>query len=271
MDIFFDMMLRNGFQVKTLLGKSLISKTPISDLYFHKLNDATVEVVDKDSLVQPKDERNAHAESAKEMKASLLLAGNRKMVVSLEVEKDFVDLIFSFLTFPLGSVVKLLHGHSCIGSIDNLYKSAEDLGKLGNEYIKSEECKKILLSPELAAFFGSSQNMLKIDEKISVSTMVSGCCKCFRRRRQCTHFKERDLLRRFTEVNPKSPVGGTATGGGYAKGPGKFWVMEGLRVSPISVVSTVQMLNEMKVPMDSLVEWEVVFGEAQVKYETQYI
>nr|XP_010920193.1 uncharacterized protein LOC105044094 [Elaeis guineensis] len=227
-------------EVKTLLSKSLISKTPLTDLYFDKLNEATdQEADDEDLLVQPKDERNAVAESTKEIKVKLLLEGTHNKVVYLEVEEDFVDLLFSFLTFPLASVVKLLHGHSSIGSVDNLYKSAEDLGKLGNKYIKSEDCNKILLSPKLAPFFGCSQNMLKIDEQLS------------------------ERYHGYMEVNPKFPVGRTDTGGGYAKGPGKFLVMDGLRVAPVSLLSAVQDLNEKKVPINSLVEREIEFGEAQ--------
>ncbi|MED6193891.1 hypothetical protein PIB30_023412 [Stylosanthes scabra] len=46
---------------------------------------------------------------------------SKKKILHAEAGEDFVDYLLSFLTAPLGSVLKLL------GSMDNLYKSVKDL------------------------------------------------------------------------------------------------------------------------------------------------
>jgi len=51
----------------------------------------------------------------------------QKKVIFAEASGDFVDFIFSFLTMPLGSILKLLDGNSFAGCVSNLYKSVENL------------------------------------------------------------------------------------------------------------------------------------------------
>ena len=58
---------------------------------------------------------------------------NKQNAVWVQSGNDFVDLLYSFLTMPLGTIVRLLdnHGRSrqklVIGCLNNLYKSVVDM------------------------------------------------------------------------------------------------------------------------------------------------
>ncbi|KAI3677633.1 hypothetical protein L6452_36899 [Arctium lappa] len=73
---------------------------------------------------------------------------SKMIVLCAEVENFFVELLFSFLTIPLGTV-KLTMDNSSPVAISNLYDSITSLGD-GN-YLKSEDVKTMLLYPKLAA------------------------------------------------------------------------------------------------------------------------
>ncbi|KAL5216318.1 hypothetical protein ABZP36_007719 [Zizania latifolia] len=67
------------------------------------------------------------------------------------------------------------------------------------------------------------------------------------------------------EVNPKLPCGGSHNREGYVK-PGiqKFMVTDDLRVLPMSLTSTLQVVSESKIPTKDLVEKELTLTKAQV-------
>lgn len=69
----------------------------------------------------------------------------RKKVLYAEAGKDFVDVLFSFLTLPLGTIVRLLSKETNIGavkfgSLSSLYQSVANLDA---QYL----CKEMLLKP----------------------------------------------------------------------------------------------------------------------------
>jgi hypothetical protein len=74
-------------------------------------------------------------------------------VMYAECKHEFVDMLLSFLTYPMGCVVKNLAGtsHLC-GSFNNLYSSAANLDVAGLLTGRSFGDKKTLLDPSLAPF-----------------------------------------------------------------------------------------------------------------------
>ncbi|KAI0489224.1 hypothetical protein KFK09_029066 [Dendrobium nobile] len=62
-----------------------------------------------------------------DISARLLVDKEQKRVAFVEVGSDFIDVMFSFLTLPLGSIVRLFGKQSGLGSFDILYKSVEQL------------------------------------------------------------------------------------------------------------------------------------------------
>ncbi|XP_071715776.1 uncharacterized protein [Rutidosis leptorrhynchoides] len=69
---------------------------------------------------------------------------SKKKVLCAQVDNFFVELLFSFLTIPLGAVVRLTNDTSAIRNLSN------SISKLGDEnYFKSEDIKKRLVEPML--------------------------------------------------------------------------------------------------------------------------
>ncbi|CAN1269396.1 hypothetical protein LINPERPRIM_LOCUS13567 [Linum perenne] len=57
----------------------------------------------------------------------LLIDRKTKRVLFAEAGKEFVDFLFTLLSFPLGTVIRLLSKNKMVGCLGNLYQSIEDL------------------------------------------------------------------------------------------------------------------------------------------------
>ena len=85
-------------------------------------------------------------------KLKLLVDKEKNKVVLAEVCKDFVDVLFSFLILPMGTIVRFLQKYqqnqnsqpATIGCFNNLYKSVVDMS---TEDFLTEPCRHILLNP----------------------------------------------------------------------------------------------------------------------------
>ncbi|KAG7600755.1 hypothetical protein AtNW77_Chr5g0083601 [Arabidopsis thaliana] len=91
------------------------------------------------------------AESSEEPKVSLRLFidEEKNKVVLAEASKAFVDVLFSLLTLPMGTIIRLLGEHResqpiTVGCFSNLYRSVADMGI---DNFKTDVCKHILLHP----------------------------------------------------------------------------------------------------------------------------
>lgn len=72
-------------------------------------------------------------------------------VIFIECESDFVDVLFSFLTMPIGTIIRLGRENSLTvrtGCMKRLYTSVEDIGE---KEFRSSDCKGMLLRPRNAA------------------------------------------------------------------------------------------------------------------------
>jgi hypothetical protein len=61
------------------------------------------------------------------IEVKLFVDKEKRKVLFAESDKEFVDVLFGFLTMPLGAVVRLLDKQSRMGCLDEVYKSVEDL------------------------------------------------------------------------------------------------------------------------------------------------
>nr|XP_045090058.1 uncharacterized protein LOC123497541 [Aegilops tauschii subsp. strangulata] len=82
--------------------------------------------------------------SSSKLTMKLLVNSKTQRVLYAEAGKDVVDFLFSLLTLPVGTVVKLLSTDTMVGSVGNLYGSVE---KLDDTYISRDDAKKALLTP----------------------------------------------------------------------------------------------------------------------------
>ncbi|KAF5789099.1 hypothetical protein HanXRQr2_Chr09g0366861 [Helianthus annuus] len=109
----------------------------------------------------------------------------KKRVVYVEADHSFVDILFSFMTLPMGTIVRLLEKHDdkkfeALGSLNNLYQSLKDFPDC---YLSSEECKRMLLNPRSLSYDHCRNLQLQIDDTEPTQNYVCRYlfCQCYRK------------------------------------------------------------------------------------------
>ncbi|XXG89346.1 hypothetical protein AAC387_Pa12g1365 [Persea americana] len=100
--------------------------------------------------------------SSNPLALKLLIHKRANHVVYAESGKDFVDILLSFLTMPISSIIRLTTRHPKIGSLNTLYESVQDLE---THYMQTKACKNMLLHPRSAAEEQYKNLMLYIDDE----------------------------------------------------------------------------------------------------------
>ncbi|XP_020271597.1 uncharacterized protein LOC109846765 [Asparagus officinalis] len=109
-------------EVLSLLKSLLLSKTPFTEVFLRKAESMDNCKEDNEILetAQIMSEVKNEDTQAKIISVKLLENKITNKVVRAEAGNDLVDVLLSFLTFPLGSIVKLLNSQSSVGCVDNL-------------------------------------------------------------------------------------------------------------------------------------------------------
>ncbi|MCH90606.1 tyrosine/dopa decarboxylase [Trifolium medium] len=94
------------------------------------------------------------------MVVKVMVRKSTKEFLFAEAQEDFIDFLFSFLTFPLGGVLEMLKGFSSLSCIDNLYKSMTELSP--ERYLISQDIKDKLTKPQCAPHFSGGSQILPI-------------------------------------------------------------------------------------------------------------
>jgi hypothetical protein len=97
--------------------------------------------------------------SSSKINFKVVQSKSQKKMIIAEANGDFVNFIFSILTMPLGSIVKLLDGNSFAGCVGNLYKSVENL-----DSSLCTDSRSMLLNAGIAPQFGCPNQPLNIPE-----------------------------------------------------------------------------------------------------------
>ncbi|XP_010543887.1 PREDICTED: uncharacterized protein LOC104816656 [Tarenaya hassleriana] len=88
--------------------------------------------------------------TGEKMRLRLLVDEEKNKVVWADAEKDFAEVLFSFLILPMGTIVRLLEKRKksetlVVGCLDNLYRSVSELGF---HYFRTQSCMDRLLFPQ---------------------------------------------------------------------------------------------------------------------------
>ncbi|TVU15919.1 hypothetical protein EJB05_39463, partial [Eragrostis curvula] len=272
--------------VSNLLQRSLTSMQPITGLYFDiptGYDDADLNTLSE--KLYPEQQNDGDQELGN-VKIRVVQTKNNSSVLYAEVSDDFIDLLFGLLSIPLGSIIKA-YGHSSFkGSVGNLYKSIDGNTK---ECIRPE-CQSLLLPPKSAPFSCCrTSKILQVEESAPKDLQVNACIVCFKiggfpdlgrcfhqtpyysRSRKtifgyhytyCTDSVKSCKLR---ELNPKRPNDGSENGEAYLKGGTKeFMVTDDMRILPLSMSSSLQVVREAKVQTGELLEKEITLTKFQV-------
>lgn len=232
-----------------LLKCSLVSRTPMSETFLGQLpgrrctNLLSPEngppIKEKGDLSMFMDRMYIRKKRTKICLKLIINTGNNEVLYA-EAEEDFVDLLCSFLTFPLGYLFENFPSLSYKGCTDNLYKSIEDLHY---KYFESTEMQRFLLRPQLAPGLACSNQLTRITEAVNTS--------------------------RFSQIRSDlslmSKLEEPITSKGFIKGPIKFMVMDDLTVMPLSTMSGLSLINAAQIPLVNITEQEASMGEDEVK------
>ncbi|KAK8952010.1 hypothetical protein KSP39_PZI004856 [Platanthera zijinensis] len=151
-------------KIVELLKRLLVSDTPLTDVFLGIHEEKDNLPVDIQPPLRPKcDETETPTESARKITLKLHVKEDEETAFFAEADNDFADLLFGFLTYPMGAVIKKLGGHSGIRCMDNLYNSVEAL-KTANCFNNNGLIGK-LLDQKLPPFFDAENQLIKLDEE----------------------------------------------------------------------------------------------------------
>ncbi|KAL3635449.1 hypothetical protein CASFOL_019996 [Castilleja foliolosa] len=209
-------------QVMDLLKGSLLSKTPLTDIILNKglMSPITVEC---DKCILPVDEV---VEQKMRIKAIMQESTNRLLFV--EADGNFVDILFSLLTIPLGAVELFLRGSTGLKNIDNLYRS---LGNITDgKYLNTKDIEFMLLKPLLPIGYVCKDNILPLFEETWSHNLSD-----------------------YSFKSPKGP-------GNYVKGQKMYMVTDDLTATPLCMASSISIFKQLKVPLSDVKELELDIG-----------
>jgi hypothetical protein len=251
-------------QIISLLKRSLISKQPLTALYF----DDTIRNDDADLYVLP--EQQNDADQKLNIAKIKVLQTKKNSLLYVEGDAEFIDLLFGLLSIPLGSIIKAFGQWPPNGCVDNLWKSIDHGSGEGSV---RQECQSLLLSPKTAPFCSGAAKVLEVDE-LDPTLDVNCCFKCLktygfaeigRCRQQYYYCSDMVKITKLCELNPKAPKGGNGNGVTYVKGGHmKFMVTDDLHVLPLSLSTTLQVLCDANVQTEELEEREIALTKFQV-------
>ncbi|XP_059650151.1 uncharacterized protein LOC132295906, partial [Cornus florida] len=189
-------------------------------------------------------------------------------VVFVESDKDFVDVIFSFLTMPIGNIVRLAREHSVeenFGCLNNLYQSVENLDE---DHQQSVKCKDMLLRPRSAAeIYCKNLKLNFVDTKDiyvccvkhtdiyppSIYTIANYTCFGPYYNACCCCGSTMTTLHKLGN-QPSVPRGG----GVFVKPKARFMISDDFQVKPISTMTCVALLSKFEAAERSTREERII-------------
>ncbi|CAN1269364.1 hypothetical protein LINPERPRIM_LOCUS13555 [Linum perenne] len=186
----------------------------------------------------------------------LLIDKKSNKVLFAEAGKEFVDFLFSILSLPLGTVIRLLSKDQMVGCLGNLYQSIEELG---DTFIQQSTSKDIVLNPKVQSYTADT-NLLLTGQRRSFQTFYM--CPTY-------HLNVADdqnavcpqCANRMTAVVPyvaPPAVKKSDKKCGFVKGVVTYMVMDDLEVKPMSTISSLTLLSKFNIQQVGALEERVI-------------
>ncbi|CAN0897989.1 hypothetical protein LINGRAHAP2_LOCUS19444 [Linum grandiflorum] len=193
----------------------------------------------------------------------LLIDKKSNKVLFAEAGKDFVDFLCSILSFPLGTVIRLLTKDHMVGCLGNLYKSINDLSD--TFMIQSSRTKNTILNPKSPLDFVGDTLLLKGGSDYKETRKLYTCSGSYHRAcvsevknvecPNCENLMSYDV----TFVGGQTVAGGNSSlHGGFVKGVVTYMVMDNLEVKPMSTISSITLLSHFNIQQVGALEEKVV-------------
>jgi hypothetical protein len=193
-----------------------------------------------------------------QIKVKLVIRKSDGKVVYAQAEQDFADLLLSFLSFPLGAVVRVLGGICSIANIDILYKSIVDF--VEEKYFVPAS-KNRLVDPHLAPIFKYSQKVLPVENPIAQYYCFyqdENYEQSINRGRFFITDEYRSEWGKYEMLEVESPTG-------YVKGLRAYMATDDLVLTPWSQISALHLINNLEIPLHDLKEKLVTIGIKDVR------
>ncbi|ONM29961.1 uncharacterized protein [Zea mays] len=194
----------------------------------------------------------------------LLIDRRTQRVLFAEASKDVVDFLFSLLTLPVATAVKLVGKDALVGCVCNLYASVE---KLDSVYLQAGVAKEALLCPKVvlpAANTNSSLLRLPEPPVVEPNNMYRctgntyGMCRTYitdEYGKMCPHCRCSMTTAAQYLLSARGSCGGSgqvaapkSAAGGFVQGiVVTYTVQDDLTVTPVSSISSVSLLSTFSV------------------------
>ncbi|XP_071740900.1 uncharacterized protein [Rutidosis leptorrhynchoides] len=188
----------------------------------------------------------------------------KNKVVYAEADHTFVDVLFSFMTLPLASIVRLLNKQSykrnmeAFKSINNLYQS---LVNLPDCFFFNEECKYSILNPRSPSYDLCRKLKVNIDDTESKKYFVCQSSYCIQYNTKFSNVCNARCDTCGAKINREIPFKDidTCDGGGvFVSDVSTFIVTDDLRVMPYTPGCCIQLLIDLEVTDSSHIEEKTV-------------
>ncbi|PQM32824.1 uncharacterized protein Pyn_35529 [Prunus yedoensis var. nudiflora] len=250
-------------EVLNLLLRSLVSKKPLSEtiLKHNPVPNPNLSLLNLDKLILTRIESlllgdTMNEEEEEKIVVKLTISISKNIVCYGEAGEDFVNLLFSFLTVPLGFIVKHMRDASFEGCIDQLHKCVKDLDE---QHLKSNYHREILLGPKIYPGFCYDNRLLGIEDGPVASYYYA----------YWLDGRLRDILATDKTLIPSNAVTlplklkHDKSTKGYLKASTAFMVTDKLIIRPASPFFGFSIINELKVPFTDIKEETVEVGKKE--------
>nr|GMD43393.1 uncharacterized protein LOC109182299 [Ipomoea batatas] len=208
-------------QVISLLARSLVSESPLTDLFLPNptKHDTKLPKPETERTLQTTEQNEAPIPT---LNLQVTLNKSTNKLLFAKATNEFFDFLCTFLTIPIGSIIHVFQTSLGLGGcLYNLYTSVEELE---DKWIRSS-VKSAILNPRIAQYHNCKKQPLKLDERIESEYLLDP--------RPNENFAEESSL---------------------------FIVLDNLDVKPLSSASSFLILRELKVPFSDIEEQVITVG-----------
>jgi hypothetical protein len=170
-------------------------------------------------------------------------------ILYAEGDRDFADFLISFLTFPLGGVVRMFGGNCSLGSVDALYNSILDLDE--KKYFVRNEAKNRIVDPHLAPQF-QLKHILPIRKPRSKFYCHDD------------YYITCENVYYFDDIPDTKTVFVERSCDTFVKGPRTYVATDDLVLTESSPASVLNLINHFQTPFDDLNERVIKIGVHEV-------
>jgi len=195
---------------------------------------------------------------------NLVIRNSDKKVLYAQGNQDFVNLLLSFLTFPLGAITRILGDYSSCGSIGTLYNSIPNL--FVNNCLWSKEAMNRLVSPYVFLQFSSNKLALLHPKdtfryyfyhpQVSCKQSINNDL-CFISNEFIDNKKAREVHLVYNESD-------IASRKGFVEGPAMYLVTDDLILAISSPISALHFNQSLGTPLNDVKEKVVTVGIEEV-------